>query len=80
MKPYNKLLKSDCGKLSPCLHKDANKPPIHHNRLAKRYMSENSRKLICKRALFLISVCRYFVIMMSFCSSLKLVLRFIILG
>ena len=36
----NKLLKSDCGKLSPCLHKDANKPPFHHNRLARRYVGE----------------------------------------
>ena len=35
-KILNKLLKSDCGKLSPCLHKDANKPPLHRNRLAKR--------------------------------------------
>jgi hypothetical protein len=33
---HNKLLKSDCGKLSPCLQKDANNPPTHHNRLARR--------------------------------------------
>ena len=36
----NKLLKSDCGKLSPCLQRAANKPPIHHNRLARRYVAD----------------------------------------
>ena len=35
-KAHNKLLNLDCGKLSPCLQKDVNKPPIHHTRLAKR--------------------------------------------
>jgi hypothetical protein len=34
---HNKLLKSDCGKLSPFVQKDAQKPPIHRNRLARRY-------------------------------------------
>lgn len=31
------LLKSGCGKLPSYLQKDANKPPIQHNRLAKRH-------------------------------------------
>ena len=41
-KSANKLLKSDCGKLSPFVQKDAQKPPIHRNRLARRYVSSNT--------------------------------------